>query len=189
MNLKELADNQVATFLPKYIDSYPGDWSSFINYVDYCYKADWVEQSEEEKKNFLLGGRVRKGLLQIWGFMTMFAENPFLRPDLFPGLKEMVGKIENDYTGEMHRSSFAIINLSDAENVTYRHNDRTHNMYVQCIGSVTWRIYKSLDSNEFDQYDLYPGDAIWVPAGVSHEVLAKEPRAAITIAFNGLDKD
>jgi hypothetical protein len=65
----------------------------------------------------------------------MFAENPASRPDFFPGLQEMHKQIEEDF-GSRYRSSFAILNLSNAENITNRHNDLTHNMYVQCIGSV-----------------------------------------------------
>jgi quercetin dioxygenase-like cupin family protein len=53
------------------------------------------------------------------------------------------------------------------------------------VGSVTWRIYDDLNSDTYKEYDLVTGDAIWVPSGVSHEVIAKEPRTAITIAFEG----
>lgn len=185
MILKQAIEQEDALFLPQYLDKFPDKWDSFIKYVDYCYKQDWIQQTEEEVKSFMMGGRVRKGLLQIWGFVTMFAENPANRSDMFDNLDLVIERIKSDYDQNEYLSSFAILNLSNAENVTNRHNDITHNMYVQCIGSVTWKIYDSISSTNYIEYQLKPGDAIWVPAGVSHEVVALEPRAAITITFKG----
>jgi mannose-6-phosphate isomerase-like protein (cupin superfamily) len=188
MNLKDLALRQTATYIKGYAAEYPDKWDYFINFVDYCYKADWVKQTEEEHKSFIQSGRLRKGLLQIWGYFTMFAENPLQKPDIMVNVDSLSNKIKTEY-GEKEISSFAILNLSSAENVTNRHNDLTHNFYVQCIGSVIWKIYESIGSTEYKEYTLSPGDAIFVPAGVSHQVTALEPRAAITIAFNGSEQE
>jgi hypothetical protein len=182
MNLKEAVENKEALFLPGYYKDVPANWEYFINYLDYAYKHAEPDIAEEHKKSFMEGGRVRKGLLQIWGYMTMFAENPI--PSFFPGLAGMIGKAESEF-GRSIRSSFALLNFSNAENITNRHSDLTHNLYFQCVGSVTWRIYDDLNSDTYKEYDLVTGDAIWVPSGVSHEVIAKEPRTAITIAFEG----
>jgi mannose-6-phosphate isomerase class I len=118
----------------------------------------------------------------------MFAENPTDVPEIMVNIESLKDKIESEYQDTM-RSSFAILNLSNAENVTNRHNDLTHNFYVQCIGSVIWKIYDSISSMEYKEYTLEPGDAIFVPAGVSHEVVALMPRAAITVAFHGLGEE
>jgi len=184
MNLKDLSLSKTATYIKSYATQYPDKWDYFINFVDYCNKADWVQQDEAERKRFIESGRLRKGLLQIWGYFTMFAENPADRPDILVNVDKLYDKIESEY-GEKMRSSFAIVNLSNAENVTNRHNDLTHNFYVQCIGSVTWKIYESISSPTYTEYVLQPGDAIFVPEGISHEVVALEPRAAVTIAFHG----
>jgi hypothetical protein len=187
MNLKDLALKPTATYIQGYATEYPDKWDYFINFVDYCNKVDWVQQDEAERKRFIESGRLRKGLLQIWGYFTMFAETPSEYPDIMVNIDSLSNKIESEY-GEKPRSSFAIVNFSNAENVTNRHNDLTHNFYVQCIGSVIWKIYESVGSTEYKEYELNPGDAIFVPAGVSHEVVALQPRAAITVAFNGLDE-
>lgn len=188
MNLKELATLDSATYIEGYSKVYPDKWDYFINFVDFCNKADWIQQDEQERRRFVESGRLRKGLLQIWGYFTMFAENPTDRPDIMTNIDVLKNQIESDYEDTM-RSSFAILNLSNAENVTNRHNDLTHNFYVQCIGSVTWKIYDSISSREYKEYTLQPGDAIFVPAGVSHEVVALAPRAAITVAFHGLGEE
>jgi hypothetical protein len=188
MNLKDLALKPTATYIQGYTTEYPDKWDYFINFVDYCNKVDWVQQDEAERKRFIESGRLRKGLLQIWGYFTMFAENPTETPDIMINIDKLNAQIKSDY-GEEKRSSFAIVNFSNAENVTNRHNDLTHNFYVQCIGSVTWKIYESISSPEYKEYTLEPGDAILVPAGVSHEVVALEPRAAITMAFHGLGEE
>jgi mannose-6-phosphate isomerase-like protein (cupin superfamily) len=188
MNLKDLALRQAATYIKGYATKYPDKWDYFINFVDHCYKADWVKQTEQERKSFIESGRLRKGLLQIWGYFTMFAENPSERPDIMLNIDGLFDKIESEY-GQKKISSFAIVNFSSAENVTNRHNDLTNNFYVQCIGSVIWKIYESIGSLKYKEYTLNPGDAIFVPAGVSHQVTALEPRAAITMAFNKLEEE
>ena len=182
MNLLEAVNSKKALFLPEYYKEVPAKWDYFINYLDHCYKQADPDIAEEHKRAFMEGGRVRKGLLQIWGYMTIFAENP--KPSFFPGLQGMIDKAEDQMRLPI-RSSFALLNFSNAENITSRHSDLTHNLYFQCVGSVTWRIYDSLTSPDYKEYDLNTGDAIWVPSGISHEVVAKEPRTAITIAFEG----
>ena len=190
IDLKSYVDQNKAVFLPGYMDrdEVPSDWAEFINYIDFCYKQQDPDQVAMHKEEFMKGGRVRRGLLQIWGYMTIFAENPSV--EYFPKLRGMIEKAVKDYGGEMPRSSFALTNFSSAENITNRHDDLTHNLYFQCIGSVTWKIYSSKDQDAtYESYDLSPGDAIWVPSGVSHEVTAHMPRTAITIAFHGPIRD
>jgi mannose-6-phosphate isomerase-like protein (cupin superfamily) len=184
VNLKELSQLSTATYIKGYTSEYPDKWEYFINFLDKCYKSTEVVQSEEERRRFIESGRLRQGYLQIWGYFTMFAENPNTNPEIMINIDKVWNKIEKEY-GEAPRSSFAILNFSNAENVTNRHNDLTNNFYVQCIGSVTWKIYNSISSQEYTEYTLGPGDAIFVPEGVSHEVIALEPRAAVTIAFHG----
>lgn len=184
IEIQKAAEELRAIYLPNYIDSYPQKWDQFIQFLDFSYKQADPIQTEEQKNAFMSGGRVRKGSIQIWGYMTMLPEHPASKPDIFPEVKQMIDKVEEDY-GKKIRSSFALLNFSNAENITGRHDDKTHNMYFQCIGSVTWKIYDNLTAESgYTEYNLYPGDAIWVPSGISHEVEAHCPRTAITLAFD-----
>jgi len=183
MILKKAANDHEVLLLRGYMrpTEVPSEWGQFINFIDKCYKMPDPDQREDHKKDFMNAGRVRRGGLQIWGYMTIFAENPDL--ECFPELEGMYKKAHEEY-GTHHRSSFALTNFSKDENITGRHDDLTHNLYFQCIGSVTWRIYDSKQPDvPWVEYELFPGDAIWVPSGKSHQVFAHKARTAITIAF------
>jgi hypothetical protein len=183
IEIQKAAEDLKAIYLPKYTDTYPKEWAQFINFLDHSYKQAEPVQTDEQKQAFMSGGRVRKGGIQIWGYMTMLPEHPLTKTDIFPELETIRDKVEEDY-GRKTRSSFALLNFSNAENITGRHHDKTHNMYIQCIGSVTWKIYDDLTAESgYTEYVLNPGDAIWVPSGISHEVEAHCPRTAITLAF------
>lgn len=182
--LKNFAEEGRAVYLPKFIASYPSQWDEFINYIDFCYQQSDPEQMTIHKEEFMKGGRVRRGFLQIWGYMTIFAENP--KKEHFLTLGNIYEKIELEMERKKE-SSFAIVNMSSKENITNRHSDLTHNLYFQCIGSVIWKIYEDETSSNFEEYTLQPGDAIFVPIGVSHEVVSLSPRAAITVAFSDIN--
>ena len=97
IDLKSYVDQNKAVFLPGYIgkDEVPSDWAEFINYIDFCYKQQDPDQVAMHKEEFMKGGRVRRGLLQIWGYMTIFAENPSV--EYFPKLRGMIEKAVKDY--------------------------------------------------------------------------------------------
>lgn len=183
MKLENFKEEKEALCIKEYANNYPDKWDYFINFIDYCNKVDWIPHSEDEVKAFMQSGRLRKGALQLWGYFTMLAENPLTQPGIMTNIDLLEQQIFSDFN-QKPLSSFAIVNLSNAENITGRHNDLTHNFYIQCIGSVVWKIYESTSSSVYKEHTLIPGDAILVPAGVSHEVVALQPRAAITLAFN-----
>ena len=53
-------------------------------------------------------------------------------------------------------------------------------IYAQFVGSVTWTIY---DEDGSESHTLNPGDIIYVPKSVLHEVTSLTPRAAISFMF------
>jgi ribosomal protein L16 Arg81 hydroxylase len=74
----------------------------------------------------------------------------------------------------------------------YVHRD-THDVIAwQCIGSVEWRLYKNIEDSElhtvnpeaeYESIVLKPGDAIFVPKGLAHQVVITEPRASIIFDY------
>jgi len=180
---EEAVRNKSHLFIKNFVDKndIPTDWSEYINFFHHQYQQrdpiDW----ETHKEEFMKGGRVRRGFVQIWGYATMFIENP--NKNFFPKLPNIWDKAEESF-GRTIRNGFAIINLSSSENITNKHNDVTHNLYVQTIGSVVWKVYDYFNNDEtYSEYHLEPGDAVWVPANVMHEVIAEVPRSAITVQF------
>ena len=66
---------------------------------------------------------------------------------------------------------------NDAKHEPSIHSDETDNLYIQCYGSVTWTVGE-------EEYRLYPGDAIFVPAFTPHIVHFNEvPRMALIVNF------
>jgi quercetin dioxygenase-like cupin family protein len=57
------------------------------------------------------------------------------------------------------------------------HNDETDNLYLQCVGEVTWTVHGI-------EYKIKPGDAIFVPAFTDHIVrFDVVPRMALIVNF------
>jgi hypothetical protein len=82
----------------------------------------------------------------------------------------------------------SIINFVGNEAKYYIHSDNHDVISWHCIGQVEWRIYKSLKEEfpppletkePYESYILNPGDILFVPAGIVHQVVVTEPRASI----------
>jgi hypothetical protein len=84
----------------------------------------------------------------------------------------------------------SIINFVGNESKYYIHADSHDVISWHCIGSVEWRIYKTLkqenpppieSSEPYESYILNPGDILFVPSGIVHQVVVTEPRASILL--------
>ena len=82
----------------------------------------------------------------------------------------------------------SILNFVGNEADYYIHADHHDVISWHCIGQVEWRIYKGLEqqnpppseTNEpYESYILSPGDVLFVPGGIVHQVVVTEPRASI----------
>jgi len=82
----------------------------------------------------------------------------------------------------------SIINFVGNEAKYYIHADHHDVVSWHCIGQMEWRIYKTLkqenpppteSSEPYDSYILNPGDILFVPGGIVHQVVVTEPRASI----------
>jgi hypothetical protein len=82
----------------------------------------------------------------------------------------------------------SIINFVGNESKYYIHADHHDVISWHCIGQVEWRIYKTLEqehppptetSEPYESYILSPGDVLFVPGGIVHQVVVTEPRASV----------
>ena len=82
----------------------------------------------------------------------------------------------------------SIINFVGNESKYYIHADHHDVISWHCIGKVEWRIFKTLkqdnppptESDEpYESYILNPGDILFVPGGLVHQVVVTEPRASV----------
>jgi len=88
----------------------------------------------------------------------------------------------------------ASINFVGNEAVMPTHKDRHSTIFIQCIGSVSYRMYEGIDgefednlnenlppSAKFKLITLNPGDLLFMPKGQVHQVVYTEPRATLLL--------
>ena len=59
-----------------------------------------------------------------------------------------------------------------------RHKDPCDQMHWTCIGSELWKVW--ISEEEVLEFTLEPGDLIYIPIGLYHQVISITPRAGIT---------
>lgn len=93
----------------------------------------------------------------------------------------------------------AILNLVGGESEYWAHKDDHEVVSWGCQGTMEWRIYPNLKDDNIDQikvkdehYDSYilePGDLIYVPTGIGHQVVTPEPRASLILQANQIQHE
>ena len=72
--------------------------------------------------------------------------------------------------------AFAFFNLTTASKTWPKHKDDYDVIYWQCIGKTLWKVEGRGD------FLLEPGDLIYIPKGIYHEVIAITPRLGFSMA-------
>jgi hypothetical protein len=154
-------------------------WENFIQSISDGYSLDDEKNQKYEYKEVI-------GKINFWQKLTMSIdwvnESNFLEIDK---TTESLLKVFNGLDGSEESKClgrFAVVSFTDKEPTTGRHNDPMHVIYCQFIGSVEWMIFKNEDQEE-KSFILNPGDIIYIPKGVEHEVRSLSPRAAISFMF------
>lgn len=60
------------------------------------------------------------------------------------------------------------------------HSDPVDGFYIQCEGQTTWRAFYD---DKTEEYQVNPGDMLYIPKGVSHSVESMNVRASLSISF------
>jgi mannose-6-phosphate isomerase-like protein (cupin superfamily) len=76
------------------------------------------------------------------------------------------------------RSYSTIISLTEQEVDTSVHSDDVHGFNFQAIGTSLWTVHYE---NGIEQFEANPGDLVFTPYGVTHEVKSLSPRVSIVI--------
>ena len=160
--------------LTKYFDE-DYSWNNFINTISDGYDIN-------NPNNKLEGSKEVVGKINFWQKLTMTLDN--IDEKNFPGIQDKVNKLTS-----LHHSLkaltkctgyFGAVSFTDKEPTTGKHSDPIDVIYCQFIGSVTWTIF---DEDKSESFVLNPGDIIYVPKSVMHEVTSLTPRAAISFMF------
>lgn len=211
MTIEKLRENflkskqQIQEFyLPSFISNRVS-WEEIFSAIDYKYNYPEEKFRNSGDPRFILKeveGKIietdiliyNKMDLQVWNVLSGGPDNTVNGENFIPKSKEFTDIFKNVIDDDRW-SIKALINLVGNESKYSPHKDVIDVLSWQCLGSVTYRIYEGKDSDEFEvplditnrsykDYVLSPGDVIFLPKGVIHEVISKFPRATLIMNFD-----
>lgn len=155
------------------------DWSDFIGNIDTAIR-------ENPKKS---GGDTFEqiGNVMFYDSLTIRINHSQNYP--YTGLKEMKKYIE-DLGLEIVRA-YSFMNFSSLQKTSGEHEDDIAIVYFQCVNSAKWITYSRNNDNSRDskEFILNPGDIMFSPRKVFHEVIPDMPRAAISFSVKFPDSN
>jgi hypothetical protein len=92
-------------------------------------------------------------------------------------IRQLIQKNNPDYLVSGH----LYISLSKVSKSFGKHNDTAYVWFWQCIGSTEWKVYET--EKLIFKYKLNPGDLIYIPKEMYHDVTPLTPRAGISFGI------
>jgi hypothetical protein len=166
--IKKAFEDKTPLHAKKQISVLP-DWSDFINNINSAIKDDSYAK-EPPLLNFERVNHVR-----FYDKLTIGIDHSNKYP--YKGLPEIINFLKT-----LNLEPFvtmSLMNFADSQKTTSRHSDNCLIFYVQAVGSAKWCIL--VDDLE-KEFVLEPGDVIFVPDGLMHEIVPLMPRAALSFA-------
>jgi hypothetical protein len=164
-------------FLSKYFNA-DYSWINFINCISDAYDLNDTGNRIEAHKEVL-------GKINFWQKLTMTLDN--INEKNFPGIQQKVESLLKLHSSIKSSSRcvgyFGAVSLTTKEPTTGKHSDPMDVIYCQFVGSVVWEIF---EENSSEKFILNPGDVIYIPKTVQHEVVSLSPRAALSFMFEAL---
>ena len=163
-----------AVVLNKFFDQ-DYSWDNFISSINDAYDLN-------DPNNGMVFSKEVIGKINFFQKLTLTLEN--INETNFPGIESKAERLT-----ELHEQLskpgkclgyFGAVSFTTKEPTTSKHNDPMDVIYAQFVGSVTWTIS---DEDGSESHVLNPGDIIYVPKSVMHEVTSLTPRAAISFMF------
>lgn len=151
------------------------DWIEFLNNVNSCAKDDDPMFKNEA---FEKAGRKVIGILQFWGEFNLVAPKT---SDHYKHKDYYIKEISEIYQGELTDIN-AVFSVTDWDKSSTRHRDNADVLNLQCLGRTKWVTSATYDSEPTEHF-LDPGDIIFIPRELWHEVSAIGPRANLIFGF------
>jgi len=170
----------------KYLCSVVPKWENFIQHINDQY---WNSRIAEVPSNPYRERFIRGVLFKNPLYLNV--TNP--KTEWYPEIEEFFN-IFNKAIPYRGSALSAYINFAK-EQSSEPHFDETDNFYWQCIGTTVWKFYssekRSFSSSNIDklsdgyyEFTLEPGDVVYIPRGMIHDVATTGPRAALQFKYN-----
>ena len=160
--------------LSKFFDEGYG-WDNFISSINDAYDLN-------DPNNGMVFSKEVIGKINFFQKLTLTLEN--INETNFPGIESKAERLTqlHEHIAKPGKclGYFGAVSFTTKEPTTTKHNDPMDVIYAQFVGSVTWTIF---DEDGSETHTLNPGDIIYVPKSVLHEVTSLTPRAAISFMF------
>ena len=142
-------------------------WQDFIDNINTSY----AEDSDQQEKVGIKFGKI--GNIRFYDRLTMVIDYAGRFP--YTGLDNITNQISS--YGLDIVATMSLISLTNHEETTSKHSDPYDVFYLQCIGSAQWSVW---DNDTENTFILNPGDFIFVPLDLTHEVKSLSPRSALS---------
>jgi hypothetical protein len=165
------------------------NWSDFIENFDYNYNRDKDKNKNNPDPRYITDKIIVYNKFDpiifdaIEDKATRLFDKSLEAQSLIKGLtKKKVSSIKS------------IMNFLGNEQEYWIHSDNHDVISWHCVGTIEWRFYKnikkedmnkiSIEGAEYDSVVLEPGDVVYVPAGVVHQVINNKPRASLVFQYS-----
>lgn len=161
------------------------DWQILLDSMDVSYKHYKDEELEDP--------RMASGAILIYNKLDPVVFDSLMFTDT-----QLVSSAENTITalkgimGKEFSFSKILMNFVGGEHGYYIHKDDHDIISWHCIGNVEYRLYKDIDDADLEKIEsdspyesviLKPGDLIFVPAGLAHQIVVEKPRATMVFGY------
>lgn len=174
-------------------------WDDFINNINYKYSNNY-DFKEKQHTRFLMNENTQTEILCQHNQLDAFSHYSYVFKDgknIFSsghldGCNHVANILKNSLVkGNSSIHVTAITNFIKHDKKYEIHSDKTEVINWHCIGKIDWKVYDEQDNCSILNID--PGDLVFIPAGMKHEVIIYEPRASIIFDFfldeNTLDNE
>mgnify|MGYP003342863089 CR=1 FL=1 len=166
------------------------DWNDAIYFISNYFNSDY-SGNKQHSDRFLNRYDGKKTNVFVWNNLDLCLYN-FNDEKIF---KDIYNFTNNINILKETIFSRALINLAGHEQKYYIHKDLKDNISFQQLGKMEWRIYGNVEGADeqplnlnndlshlpYKSYILEPGDVLFIPKGVAHEVVVNEPRFSILL--------
>lgn len=184
--INEARKNRSALFIKQY-ENFEVDWNYIVDEINWSFKnktiADLGETYLWKKHNGILMERMF--------YIQLISDFPSNNKKINELAKSFAKYVYNDKDYNYNNNSIQyFINFVPFNNEigiqpnSPVHCDNWDVLFIQLIGEARWNIYKNKeDSTPIQSEIITPGDIIFIPKGVFHEIYAQTPRAGCSIPY------